>query len=93
MRFEASGAAPGRPGTTSSAVVRGGPPGQLTAHRAEDTLIGAEERHRRDDAMARARPPPGYAGACGASGFGLNCPSKASIFSVPQPFGSSQKVR
>ena len=23
----------------------------------------------------------------------LNCPSKASIFSMPQPFGSSQKVR
>jgi hypothetical protein len=40
-----------------------------------------------------ARLPPGYAGACGASGFGVNCPSKASIFSVPQPFGSSQKVR
>ena len=40
-----------------------------------------------------ARRPPGYTEACGASGFGLNCPSKASIFSVPQPFGSSQKVR
>ena len=39
------------------------------------------------------RPPPGYDGARVASGFGLNCPSKASIFSVPQPFGSSQKVR
>jgi hypothetical protein len=37
--------------------------------------------------------PLGYAGACGASGFGLNCPSKASIFSVPQPIGSSHQVR
>ena len=39
------------------------------------------------------RLPVSYAGASQAFGFGLNCPSKASTFSVPQPFGSSQKVR
>ena len=38
-------------------------------------------------------PAPRYGGSCGASGFGLNCPSNASIFSVSQPFGSSHQVR
>jgi len=35
----------------------------------------------------------GYTNASGASSFGLNRPSKANIFSVPHPWGSSQKVR
>lgn len=42
--------------------------------------------------VAAAPPSAGRPYPSGGGG-GLNCPSKASIFSVPQPFGSSQKVR